>query len=72
MDEFHCLSVCIFSQAHLRRAELQKDRARTAFVAAKLRQQGKIKSKRYANWHYVVPNKSDFAFPKWLISENLV
>jgi len=34
-------------QARLKRAELQRDRARAAFVAAKLRQQGKIKSRRY-------------------------
>ena len=43
---FHLLRTFVF-QARLKRAELQKDRARAAFVAAKLRQQGKIKSKRY-------------------------
>ena len=39
------VSICGF-QAQLKRAELQRDRSRAAFVAAKLRQQGKIKSKR--------------------------
>ena len=41
-------------QARLKRAELQRDRARAAFVAAKLRQQGKIKSRRYESLLWLV------------------
>lgn len=41
------LKAMSLEEARLKRAELQRDRARAAFVAAKLRQQGKIKSRRF-------------------------
>ena len=44
---FRFIATAFICQARLKRAELQRDRARAAFVAAKLRKQGKIKSRRY-------------------------